>query len=167
MRVRLTTSKGDIVIELDGQRAPKTVENFLFYVREGFYDGTVFHRVIENFMIQGGGFLPDMQQKKTRTSIENEADNGLNNAEGTIAMARRSDPHSASSQFFINTKDNAFLDFKTRSPQGWGYCVFGQVVEGMDVVDAMGKVATTRRGGHDDVPVEDIVIERAAVLDDE
>ena len=167
MRVKLATSKGDIVVELDAERAPKTVENFLSYVRAGFYDGTLFHRVIENFMVQGGGFATGMRQKETGAPIENEADNGLNNAEGTIAMARRPDPHSATSQFFINTADNAFLDFKSRSQQGWGYCVFGQVVEGMDVVDRIAGVATTRQGSHDDVPVEDVVIERAETLDED
>lgn len=167
MRVKLATSLGDIVIELDAERAPKTVDNFLAYVRAGFYDGTLFHRVIENFMVQGGGFAPDMRQKEAGAPIENEADNGLNNAEGTVAMARRQDPHSATSQFFINTTDNAFLDFTSRSTQGWGYCVFGQVVEGMEVVDRIAGVATGRRGGHDDVPLDDVVIERAEAPDDD
>ena len=167
MRVKLTTSLGDIVLALDTQRAPRTVANFLGYVREGFYDGTLFHRVIDDFMIQGGGFEPDMRQKKTRAPIENEADNGLNNVEGAVAMARRPDPHSATSQFFINTRNNAFLDFKDRTAEGWGYCVFAQVVEGMEVVDRIAKVETTRRAGHGDVPVSDVVIERAETLDDD
>ena len=158
---------GAIVVELDREHAPRTVENFLDYVRGGFYDGTLFHRVIENFMVQGGGFEPDMRQKRTRAPIESEADNGLMNAVGTIAMARRPDPHSATSQFFINTANNAFLDFKDRSAQGWGYCVFGQVVEGMEVVDRIARVPTTHRGGHENVPVDDVVIERAEALDDD
>jgi peptidyl-prolyl cis-trans isomerase B (cyclophilin B) len=163
-RVRLTTSLGDIVIELDPARAPKTTENFLGYVRSGHYDGTIFHRVIDNFMIQAGGFDPDMSARKPGQSIENEADNGLSNVIGSIAMARTSDPHSASAQFFINVSDNAFLDFKSRSTEGWGYCVFGAVVEGMDVVDKIVKSPTTGRAGHQDVPTEAIVIESALEL---
>jgi peptidyl-prolyl cis-trans isomerase B (cyclophilin B) len=163
-RVRLTTSLGDIVIELDPARAPKTTENFLGYVRSGHYDGTIFHRVIDNFMIQAGGFDPDMSARKPGQSIENEADNGLSNVIGSIAMARTSDPHSASAQFFINVSDNAFLDFKSRSTEGWGYCVFGAVVEGMDVVDRIVKSPTTGRAGHQDVPTEAIVIESALEL---
>ena len=163
-RVRLSTSAGDIVIELDPARAPKTAENFLGYVRSGHYDGTIFHRVIENFMIQAGGFEPDMSARKPGDAIENEADNGLSNVAGTVAMARTSDPHSASAQFFINVSDNAFLDFTSRSTQGWGYCVFGVVVEGMDVVDKIVKSPTTGRAGHQDVPIEAIVIERALEL---
>jgi peptidyl-prolyl cis-trans isomerase B (cyclophilin B) len=164
-RVQLSTSVGDIVVELDPARAPKTTENFLGYVRAGFYDGTIFHRVIDNFMIQAGGFESGMKSKQSGEKIEKEADNGLSNALGTIAMARTADPHSASAQFFINVSDNAFLDFKSRSRDGWGYCVFGAVVSGMDVVDRIVKSPTTGRAGHQDVPVEEIVIERAIELD--
>jgi peptidyl-prolyl cis-trans isomerase B (cyclophilin B) len=163
-RVRLSTSLGDIVMELDGVRAPKTTDNFLAYVREGYYDGTIFHRVIDNFMIQAGGFESDMKPKQPRSNIENEADNGLCNTLGTVAMARTSDPHSASAQFFINAGDNAFLDFKARSSDGWGYCVFGAVVEGLDVLDKIVKSPTAGRAGHQDVPVEEIVIESAVEL---
>jgi peptidyl-prolyl cis-trans isomerase B (cyclophilin B) len=166
IRVELRTSLGDIVVELDPVRAPKTTENFLGHVRDGFYDGTIFHRVIDNFMIQAGGFESEMKKKGAGKNIENEADNGLSNAVGSIAMARTSDPHSASTQFFINVKDNAFLDFKSRSPDGWGYCVFGAVVQGMDVVDKIVKQPTTGRDGHQDVPVEDVIIERAHELVD-
>jgi peptidyl-prolyl cis-trans isomerase B (cyclophilin B) len=165
-RVRLSTSLGDIVMELDGVRAPKTTDNFLAYVREGYYDGTIFHRVIDNFMIQAGGFESDMKPKQPRSNIENEADNGLCNTLGTVAMARTSDPHSASAQFFINAGDNAFLDFKARSSDGWGYCVFGAVVEGLDVLDKIVKSPTAGRAGHQDVPVEEIVIESAVELND-
>lgn len=160
-RVKLSTSLGDIVIELDRENAPKTTENFLAYVRDGFYDGTIFHRVIDNFMIQAGGFGSGMQHKPAGASIENEASNGLSNVPGTIAMARTADPHSASSQFFINVADNGFLDFTSPSRDGWGYCVFGAVVEGMEVVDRIVKVPTTARAGHKDVPVEEVVIESA------
>lgn len=160
-RITLSTSAGDIVVELDAARAPKTVENFLGYVRKGHYDGTIFHRVIDGFMIQTGGFGPGMASKQPGASIENEADNGLSNALGTVAMARTSDPHSASAQFFINVSDNAFLDHKSRSSDGWGYCVFGAVVDGLDVVEKIAKVATTARAGHNDVPEEEIVIESA------
>ena len=166
VKVELRTSAGDIIVELDPVRAPKTTENFLGYVRDGFYDGTIFHRVIDNFMVQGGGFESGMRRKQPGASIENEADNGLSNARGTIAMARTSDPHSASTQFFINVKDNAFLDFKSRSPDGWGYCVFGAVVEGMEVVDRIVKAPTASHGGHQDVPVEDIIIESAREIAD-
>ncbi len=162
-RVRFTTNHGDIVLQLDAQAAPKTVENFLGYVRDGFFDGTIFHRVIKNFMIQGGGFTSDMKQKATNAPITNEADNSLKNDVGTIAMARTSDPHSASSQFFINTVNNDFLNHKGKTPQGWGYCVFGKVVEGMEAVKAIEAVATTNRGGHQDVPVEPVMIERAVI----
>jgi len=165
-RVCLTTKLGDIVIELDGERAPKTTDNFLTYVREGYYDGTIFHRVIDNFMIQAGGFESDMKSKQPGASIENEADNGLCNSLGSIAMARTSDPHSASAQFFINAGDNAFLDFKSRSNDGWGYCVFGAVVEGLDVVEKIVKSPTGGRAGHQDVPVEEIAIESARELND-
>jgi peptidyl-prolyl cis-trans isomerase B (cyclophilin B) len=159
--VELTTSAGTIRIELDDAKAPKTVENFLNYVRAGHYDGTVFHRVIGGFMIQGGGFTPDMKQKPTQAPIENEAGNGLKNDKYTLAMARTNAPHSATAQFFINTVDNGFLNFKSASPQGFGYAVFGKVVAGTDVVDKIEKVATGRKGGHDDVPVQDVVIEKA------
>lgn len=163
MKVRLTTSEGDVVIALDQEKAPKTSTNFLEYVNEGHYDGTIFHRVIDGFMIQGGGFEPGMRQKSTHATIENEADNGLTNSKGTVAMARTSDPHSASSQFFVNTKQNDFLNFKSKTPDGWGYCVFAQVVEGMDVVTRIEETATQTTGGHQDVPKEDIVIEKAEV----
>jgi peptidyl-prolyl cis-trans isomerase B (cyclophilin B) len=158
--VELTTNKGVIRLELDDAKAPVTVENFLNYVRKGHYDGTVFHRVIPGFMIQGGGFEPGMQQKPTDAPIANESSNGLKNAHYSIAMARTSAPHSASAQFFVNTTDNSFLD-KDRAQDGWGYAVFGRVVAGQDVVDAIEKVKTTRKSGHADVPVDDVVIERA------
>ncbi|MCB1791518.1 MAG: peptidyl-prolyl cis-trans isomerase [Gammaproteobacteria bacterium] len=159
--ITLKTHLGDIVIELDHEKAPKTCANFEQYVRDGHYDGTIFHRVINNFMIQGGGFMPDMMQKATREPIENEAKNGLGNVTGSIAMARTMAPHSASAQFFINVKDNAFLDYPGQD--GWGYCVFGKVVEGMDVINAIKGVDTTNRAGHSDVPVEPIVIEKAEI----
>ena len=165
-RVRLSTSLGDIVMELDCVRAPKTTDNFLAYVREGYYDSTIFHRVVDNFMIQAGGFESDMKPKQPRGNIENEADNGLCNTLGTVAMARTADPHSASAQFFINAGDNAFLDFKARSSDGWGYCVFGAVVEGLDVLDKIVKSPTAGRAGHQDVPIEEIVIESARELKD-
>ncbi len=164
-KVTLTTNHGNIVLELNAEKAPKTVENFLNYVREGHYDGTIFHRVISNFMIQGGGFLPDMEQKDTKAPIENEANNGLSNVNGSIAMARTMEPHSASCQFFINTKDNDFLNFQNESMQGWGYCVFGQVVEGMDVVEAIKEVETGTLSVHQDVPVETVLIEKAVIND--
>jgi cyclophilin family peptidyl-prolyl cis-trans isomerase len=156
VRVLMQTSKGDITLELDADKAPETVKNFLQYVDEGFYDGTIFHRVIKNFMIQGGGFTPAMSQKKTHDPVKNEAGNGLKNARGTIAMARTSDPHSATAQFFINLKDNAFLDHPGQD--GWGYTVFGKVTGGMDVVDAIAAVPTGARGGHRDVPTESVAI---------
>jgi peptidyl-prolyl cis-trans isomerase B (cyclophilin B) len=161
--INLHTSLGLIGIELDHEHAPATVANFLQYARDGFYDGTLFHRVIPGFMIQGGGMESDMSQKPTRAPIRNEANNGLKNVVGSIAMARTSDPHSASSQFFINLKDNDFLDHRAPNSQGWGYCVFGQVVTGMDVVEAIAQVATTSRRGHQDVPAEDVVIVKAEV----
>lgn len=164
LRVQLRTSAGDIVIELDPVRAPKTTENFLGYVRDGYYDGSIFHRVIKKFMIQAGGFETGMKSKRPGASIENEADNGLCNTLGTIAMARTSDPHSASAQFFINVKDNSFLNHSAPTPQGWGYCVFGKVVEGMDVVDKIEGVKTGSRGGHQDVPAEDVILERAEAI---
>jgi peptidyl-prolyl cis-trans isomerase B (cyclophilin B) len=159
--VELTTNHGVIRLELDDVKAPATVENFLSYVRKGHYDGTVFHRVIKGFMVQGGGFAPGMAQKPTDATIQNEANNGLTNEHYTVAMARTSAPHSASAQFFINTTNNGFLNFKSESPSGWGYAVFGKVVEGKEIVDAIEKVKTGRNGGHDDVPLEDVVIERA------
>ena len=162
--VRLHTSFGIIALDLDAERAPETVKNFLAYVESGFYSNTVFHRVIDGFMVQGGGFEPGMSQKSTRGTIKNEASNGLKNERYTIAMARTSEPHSASSQFFINVKDNGFLDHTGTNAQGWGYCVFGKVVEGRDVVDKIKQVKTGKRGGHADVPVEDVIIERAEVV---
>ena len=166
MKVRMNTTEGPIVLQLDTARAPKTTENFVTYVTDGHYNGTIFHRVIDGFMIQGGGFTPDMEEKPTRDSIQNEAENGLGNEAGTIAMARTPDPHSASSQFFINANDNDFLDFKSATPDGWGYCVFGAVVDGLDVVEKIAKVATTARSGHNDVPEEEVVIERASETTD-
>jgi cyclophilin family peptidyl-prolyl cis-trans isomerase len=160
-RVVLETSKGPIVIELFAEQAPKTVANFLAYVDAGHFDGTVFHRVIPGFMIQGGGFTADMQQKTTREPVQNEADNGLKNRRATLAMARTNDPHSASAQFFINLVDNRPLDHTAKSAAGWGYAVFGQVVEGMETVDAVAKVSTGNRGPHQNVPVEPVVIESA------
>jgi peptidyl-prolyl cis-trans isomerase B (cyclophilin B) len=159
--VILRTSHGDITLELDAENAPATVSNFLQYVRDGHYDNTIFHRVIDNFMIQGGGMAPGMKQKPTRAPIANEAGNGLRNKRYTVAMARTSDPHSASAQFFINVADNDFLDYKGPSPQGWGYCVFGKVVAGQDVVDRIKGVATGTSGFHQDVPRDDVVISRA------
>ena len=162
-RVRLSTNMGDIVLELDRENAPGTVENFLTYVNDGFYDGTIFHRVIDDFMIQGGGYTTDFSRKKTRDPIKNEADNGLKNRRGTIAMARTQDPHSASAQFFINVKDNAFLDFKAPDTRGWGYCVFGRVLEGMNVVDEIRRVPTGVSKGFRDVPKTTVIIDRAVV----
>lgn len=159
--VKLHTNHGVITLELDSERAPQTVANFLEYVRSGFFDNTVFHRVINGFMVQGGGFEPGMNQKRTNAPIKNEADNGLKNEAYTVAMARTSDPNSATAQFFINVSDNAFLDHTAPTPQGWGYAVFGRVVEGKDVVDAIRKVPTGSRGMHQDVPVNDVIIERA------
>jgi len=158
--VKMTTTKGDLRIELDEEKAPVTVANFLSYVNKGFYDGTIFHRVIRNFMIQGGGFEPGMKQKPTDAPIKNEAKNGLKNDKYTLAMARTGDPHSATGQFFINTTNNGFLN-NAEAQDGWGYAVFGKVVEGMDVVDQLGTVKTGRKGFHDDVPVEDIQIVKA------
>lgn len=155
------TNFGDIKIELDFEKAPKTAANFKQYVQEGFYDGVIFHRVINGFMVQGGGFEPGMKEKATREPIENEADNGLKNEEGTLAMARTMDPHSASAQFFINVKDNDFLNHSSKSMQGWGYAVFAKVSDGMDVVEKIKAVPTTSKAGHQDVPAEDVVIEKA------
>lgn len=165
--IRMTTTMGTIDIELDFDKAPKSAANFEQYAKDGYFDGTIFHRVIDNFMVQGGGMLPDMSQKSTRDPIENEADNGLKNLTGTLCMARTNDPHSATSQFFINVADNAFLDHSSPTPQGWGYCVFGKVVDGMDVINQIKAVATTSRAGHQDVPVDDIVIEKAEVIEEE
>ncbi len=162
MAVVLTTNHGKITIELDAEKAPKTVENFLAYVKSGHYDGTVFHRVINGFMIQGGGFEPGMKQKSTNEPIENEAANGLTNDCYTVAMARTNDPHSATAQFFINVKDNDFLNYS--GPNNWGYCVFGKVSDGTDVVDAIRKVPTGNKGFHGDVPVEDVIIEKAEII---
>ncbi len=161
--VKLHTSLGTIALELDAARAPETVKNFLAYVESGHYANTVFHRVIDGFMIQGGGFEPGMKQKPAKAAVKNEAANGLKNARYTVAMARTSEPHSATAQFFINVNDNGFLDHTAPTPQGWGYCVFGRVVEGQDVVDRIKAVKTGRSGGHGDVPLEDVVIERAEV----
>jgi len=160
--VKLATTMGDIVIELNAEKAPVTTQNFLNYVKDGFYDGTIFHRVIPNFMVQGGGFNDQMMQKMAQDPIKNEADNGLTNDRGTIAMARTQDPDSATAQFFINHNDNAFLNHTAPDVQGWGYCVFGKVSEGMDVVDAIAAVNTTNRDGHGDVPEDVIVITTAA-----
>jgi peptidyl-prolyl cis-trans isomerase B (cyclophilin B) len=163
-KVALETSKGKIVLELYAGKAPLTVKNFLAYVDAGYFNNTIFHRVIPNFMIQGGGFTADMQKKKTRAPILNEADNGLSNKRGSIAMARTPDPHSSSAQFFINTKDNDFLNFKGKTSQGWGYAVFGHVVEGMEVVDGISNVKTVTRGRFRDVPADPVIITRAARL---
>jgi peptidyl-prolyl cis-trans isomerase B (cyclophilin B) len=157
----MDTSAGTLRIELDDEKAPLSTANFLSYVNKGHYDGTVFHRVIKGFMVQGGGFEPGMKQKPTDAPIRNEANNGLKNKHYTLAMARTSDPHSASAQFFVNTTDNGFLDFRAENAQGWGYAVFGRVVEGMDVIDKIESVRTGRKGMHDDVPLEDVRIERA------
>jgi peptidyl-prolyl cis-trans isomerase B (cyclophilin B) len=159
--VKLTTNFGEITLELDAEKAPLTVANFLEYVNSGFYDNTVFHRVIDGFMIQGGGFEPGMNQKPTNDPVKNEADNGLQNKAYTIAMARTPNPHSATAQFFINVADNDFLNFSAPTANGWGYCVFGKVTEGTEVVDAIRKVRTGNKAGHQDVPVEDVIIERA------
>lgn len=167
-QVQLNTSLGPITLELADKQAPKSVGNFLAYVRAGFYDGTIFHRVIDGFMIQGGGFTTDFQQKPTRASIANEANNGLKNRRGTVAMARTSDPNSATAQFFINVKDNSFLDYRGPTPQGWGYAVFGKVVDGMEVVDKIRQTPTGSGGPgsrFSDVPVTPVVIESAIVLD--
>jgi len=161
----LHTNFGDIIIELDFDNTPITANNFLEYAKSGFYDGCIFHRVIDGFMIQGGGFEPGMVQKDTQESIENEADKGDSNDRGTLAMARTSDPHSASAQFFINLKDNSFLNHSTKTDDGWGYCVFGKVTEGMDIVDKIKAVPTTSRAGHQDVPVDDVVIESVEVTE--
>ena len=162
--VELQTNHGTIRIELDDEKAPNTVRNFISYVEKGHYDGTVFHRVIKGFMIQGGGFAPGMSQKPTDAPIQNEASNGLKNAHYSVAMARTSAPHSATEQFYIKTTNNGFLDFKSETPQGWGYAVFGKVVAGTEVVDAIEGVKTSRKSGHDDVPVDDVIIQSAKVV---
>ena len=162
--VKLHTNFGVVAIDLDAEKAPETVANFLRYVEDKHFDNTIFHRVIDSFMIQGGGFDPSMQQKPTRTPVKNEADNGLKNETYTIAMARTSNPHSATAQFFINVADNDFLNFTSQTPQGWGYCVFGRVVEGQDVIDRIKKVRTGSRAGHQDVPNDDVLIERAEIV---
>lgn len=165
MKVTLHTNHGDITMQLFADEAPKTVENFLRYAREGFYDNTLFHRVIKGFMIQGGGFNLEMVQKETHEPIDNEADNGLKNKKGTVAMARTQDPHSATSQFFINCANNDFLDFKNKSVGGWGYCVFAEVTEGMTVVNDIEQMRTEGAGFHQDVPVDDVIIERVSIDD--
>lgn len=165
MQVLLNTNHGDITIKLFKDDAPATVENFLSYVQKGFYDNTIFHRIIDGFMIQGGGFEPGMEQKTTDEPIKNEANNGLSNKRGTLAMARTNDPHSATAQFFINVKDNDFLDFQAESMHGWGYCVFGEVAEGMDVVEKIKAVETGSAGFHQDVPVDDVIIQKATVVE--
>ena len=162
----LHTNHGDITLQLDGEKAPKTCENFIAYARDGFYNGTIFHRVIDNFMIQGGGFEVGMGQKPCGDPIENEADNGLKNAYGTVAMARTMEPHSATAQFFINVKDNAFLNHSGKNMQGWGYAVFGKVTAGMDVLETIKAVKTGNAGGHQDVPVDDVIIESVDVIDE-
>lgn len=165
VQVCLQTNHGAIVLELDREKAPKTVENFLKYVEKGHYNGILLHRVIDGFMIQGGGFEPGMRQKPTEEPIQNEANNGLKNENYSIAMARTNDPHSATAQFFINVNDNDFLNYSTSSSQGWGYAVFGKVTEGRDVIDAIKKVKTSSKGFHQDVPVDDVVIEKAWLVD--
>lgn len=165
MKVQLTTSQGAITLQLNTEKAPNTSANFVEYVKKGFYDGLIFHRVINGFMVQGGGFEPGMKQRPTGSPIENEANNGLKNTTGTVAMARTMDPHSATAQFFINVADNSFLDFRSETTDGWGYAVFAEVVEGMDVVNRIKALPTTFKGGHQDVPTEDILIEKAEVLD--
>jgi peptidyl-prolyl cis-trans isomerase B (cyclophilin B) len=163
-QIKFTTNHGDITLELDAAKAPKTVANFVQYVNDGHYNNTIFHRIIDGFMIQGGGFEPGMKQKPTRANVDNEANNGLKNDKYTVAMARTSDPHSASAQFFINVANNDFLNFKSPTPQGWGYAVFGKVIAGMDIVDKLAKVDTTRKGFHDDVPAQDVIVTQAQVL---
>jgi len=165
--IKLNTNFGTITLELNAEKAPKTVENFENYVKSGHYNGTIFHRVINGFMIQGGGMGPGMVEKSTNEQIENEADNGLKNERGTVAMARTMEPHSASAQFFINVNDNSFLNHSAKTPDGWGYCVFGKVIDGMDVVDKIKDVTTANSGYHQDVPVNDVVIESAEIVESE
>ncbi|HEK0907021.1 TPA: peptidyl-prolyl cis-trans isomerase [Pseudomonas putida] len=164
-KVKLSTNHGDIVLQLNAEKAPQTVENFVQYVKDGHFDGTVFHRVIKGFMIQGGGFEAGMKQKPTRSPIQNEADNGLKNTKYSIAMARTMEPHSASAQFFINASDNDFLNHSGKNVQGWGYAVFGEVTEGREVVDAIEKVTTGSKAGHQDVPKDDVIIEKAEIIE--
>ena len=164
-KIKIETTLGDITLELDATKAPTSTENFLSYVKDGHYDGTIFHRVIPNFMVQGGGMNPDMSEKESKAPIKNEANNGLKNLRGTVAMARTNDPHSASSQFFINVKDNAFLDHKSEDMQGWGYAVFGKVVDGMDVVDKIEKVETGTTGFHQDVPKDAVILNKVTVVE--
>ncbi|MEE9446709.1 MAG: peptidylprolyl isomerase [Arenicellales bacterium] len=164
-KVKLTTSMGEIVLELNAEKAPLSVENYVNYVKNGHYDGLIFHRIIPGFMVQGGGIEPGMKERANLSPIENEADNGLKNNKGTIAMARTNDPHSATSQFFINLSDNDFLNHTSKDARGWGYTVFGEVVEGIEVVDAMGKVATGSAAGQQDVPTEDVVLIKAEIVE--
>lgn len=164
-KVKIETTMGDITIELDAKNAPISTENFLSYVKEGFYDGTIFHRVIPNFMVQGGGMTPDMAEKETKATIKNEANNGLRNDRGTVAMARTNEPHSASSQFFINVKENAFLNFTAENMQGWGYAVFGKVTDGMEVVDKIVAVERGNLGFHQDVPKESIIMTNVSIIE--
>jgi peptidyl-prolyl cis-trans isomerase B (cyclophilin B) len=164
-QVKLETSLGDIMIELNQEKTPNTVANFLSYVEDGFYNGTIFHRVIENFMIQGGGFTEDFVQKSPKSPIKNEANNGLSNVRGSVAMARTGDPHSATAQFFINTVDNSFLDFQAENGPAWGYAVFGQVIEGMDIVDTIRAVSTGNKNGHQDVPVENVILIQVSIVE--
>jgi peptidyl-prolyl cis-trans isomerase B (cyclophilin B) len=163
--VKLHTNYGVITLEMFADKAPNTVENFLNYVKEGFYDNTIFHRVIDGFMIQGGGFEPGMDQKEPKQAIENEANNGLANNVGTLAMARTNAPHSATAQFFVNVSDNSFLNFRSETAEGWGYCVFAKISDGMDVVNKIKKVKTGRHGPHQDVPIEDVIIQKAELVD--
>ncbi|WP_127470781.1 peptidylprolyl isomerase [Thiomicrorhabdus aquaedulcis] len=165
-KVIIETTLGNITVELDAEKAPLGTENFIHYVMDNFYKGTIFHRIIPNFMVQGGGMMPGMEEKTSGESIENEADNGLLNKRGTLAYARTMDPHSATAQFFINLKDNDFLNHSKKDMQGWGYAVFGKVVEGMDIVDEMAKVKTGSKRGHQDVPVEDIIITKTTLIED-
>jgi len=164
-KVRLKTNLGDMTLLLDAEKAPETVANFLRYVKDGFYDGTIFHRVIPGFMNQGGGFKPGLVEKETSNAIRNEADNGLRNEIGTIAMARTSDPHSATAQFFINASNNDFLNYKSSSESGWGYCVFGKIVDGESVSKAINQVSTGNSKGYDDVPKDDVILEKAEIID--
>jgi len=164
--IKINTNKGTVTLELDAEKAPKTVANFIDYAKSGFYDGTIFHRVIKGFMVQGGGMEPGMKQKSGNAPIENEAGNGLTNDIGTVAMARTPDPHSASSQFFINVANNSFLNFSSATPDGFGYCVFGKIVDGMDVISSIESVETGMNAGHQDVPVEDVIIESVEVIEE-
>ncbi len=164
--IHMKTNYGTMVLELNPEKAPKTVANFLAYAKDGFYDGTLFHRVIDKFVIQGGGFGPGMTQKMTRPPIENEANNGLRNARGTLAMARATDPHSATSQFFVNIVDNDFLNYTAPTPAGWGYCVFGKVIDGMHIVDQIKGVVTGSKLGHKDVPLSDVIIEKIQIIEE-